>query len=446
MVNNGFAQLAEFSRQTENYSLNVAYFVLNETILMGNEAKILLRPMLKVNERVCTLKALKNIVIKVTTMSYIDRIPITKIFEDLQIDDKNEVVLTFQVPPNLESISINFEAKVRNISMKQLITLTNSHTITMKTNSTNFSYYEDYLRKYKGDYYYYVLGKNGEPIEDLNVNIGLTHALMSNNPSSISSITDEEGKVNIGQCIDIIKVSTNFQGTQGYWSSEWKLPQKVETCCYPSTINVLEDEPIEIPFPCTSLTQDNFSLVRYNSDGKVIENLYSKATFEEDKEFNTSLVVINDLQFGHYKVELKEIGVIIDLTVHKGVYWETDNFILKEHMIVEKRDRTNFIRISKPMILVNDEETKSKINAKGEKDEEEVKSENKKTKLKFRIKGHKANSRVHVYGLTFLPTVPFSDYESHGSISNPNATLDIFEFAKWKNVYMSNRELGDEYR
>lgn len=52
LVNNGFAQLAEFNRLTENYTLNVAYFVLNESIVMGNEAKVLLRPVLKVNDRV----------------------------------------------------------------------------------------------------------------------------------------------------------------------------------------------------------------------------------------------------------------------------------------------------------------------------------------------------------------------------------------------------------
>lgn len=446
LVNNGFAQLAEFNRLTENYFLNISYFVLNESILMGNEAKILLRPVLKVNDRVWTLRALKNIVIKVTTMSYIDKIPITKIFENVLVDDRNEIVLTFQVPPNLESISINFESQVRNISMKQLINLNHSHFISMKTNSTTFLYYEDYLRKYKGDYYYYVLGKNGEPIEDLSVNVSLTHALMQNNPSSLNSTTDEEGKINIGQCHDIVKIATNFQGTTGYCSSEWKIPQKVETWTYPKSINVLEDEPIEIPFPATSLTEDNFSLIRYNSDGKVIENLFSKASFEEDKEFNTSQAVINDLQFGHYKLELKEIGVIIDLTVHKGVYWETDNFILKEHMIVEKRDRTNFIKISKPMILVHEETKNAKDSKKDDKEAEENIKDDKTRKLKFKIKGHKTNPRVHVYGLTFLPSTPISDFYSHQTISDTNATLDIFEFSKWKNVYMSNRELGDEYR
>lgn len=51
LVNDGFAQLVEFERLTETYALEVGYFVLNESLIMGNEAKILVRPVLKVNDR-----------------------------------------------------------------------------------------------------------------------------------------------------------------------------------------------------------------------------------------------------------------------------------------------------------------------------------------------------------------------------------------------------------
>ena len=302
LVNSGFAQLAEFNRMTENYTLNVGYFVIGESLIMGNEAKILVRPILKVNERICTLKALKNTVIKVTTISFIDHIPVTKIFEDLKITDNNEIVLNFQVPPNLESVSITFETRVRNISHQKLETLSSSQNIYMKTNSSSFIFYEDYLRKINGEYYYYVLGKNGEPIEDISCNVNLTHMLQLSKPAMITSVTDEEGKICLGALKNIVKLNINFQGSQGSSNSDWVLPPKVETVSYPSSINVLEDEAIEIPFPSEKLSENTFSLIRYNSQGKVIDNRYEHATLEVDDEFHTSILSIRDLEFGHYKL------------------------------------------------------------------------------------------------------------------------------------------------
>lgn len=207
LVNNGFAQLAEFHRLTEKYYLDCGYFIQNESLLMGNEAKLLLRPVLKVNDRQCTLKALKNIRITITTQSYTEGIPTTKVFENLHIDDSDEIMLNFQVPPNLEKVDIEFEAQIRNISQQKFDNLHHKHTITMKTNAMGTVYYEDYLRKHNGEYYYYILGKNGEPIEDTTVTVCLYHALQPFESFSVTSMTDSEGKINLGHLKKITKIT-----------------------------------------------------------------------------------------------------------------------------------------------------------------------------------------------------------------------------------------------
>ena len=45
----------------------------------------------------------------------------------------------------------------------------------------------------------------------------------------------------------------------------------------------------------------------------------------------------------------------MQIRLHKGVYWETDSFILKDHSLVEKRDKTHIIRI-KDVALEEDKE------------------------------------------------------------------------------------------
>jgi hypothetical protein len=59
LVHNGFTQVEEFTRLLQDYTLDVIYFVHNESLLMGNEAKVLIRPILKINGRKCSLKILK---------------------------------------------------------------------------------------------------------------------------------------------------------------------------------------------------------------------------------------------------------------------------------------------------------------------------------------------------------------------------------------------------
>lgn len=448
LVNNGFAQLTEFKRLTESYSLNVGYFVLNESLIMGNEAKILVRPVLKINDRPCTLRALKDIVIKVTTTSYIDNIPITKLFEDPKVNDNNEILLTFQVPPNLEYVTITFDAKVRNISHQRLDHLSHSYNLSMRTHKESCNYYDDYLRKLNGEYYYYLLGKNGEPIEGASIYVNLSHALQTAAIISGTAITDEEGKVNLGALENITRIDISLNQTNMLlYRSEWTLPQKSESVVYPSSLNILEDEVIEIPFPGGKFNSNTFALTRYNSQGNIIEELFDKASLEKDEEFGCYNVAIRDLEFGHYSIELKEIGVLIDLCVHNGVYWESDSFILKQHSIVEKRDCANFIRISKPkLIKEGQEETKTKG---GEELKSSVAAEEeskRKSRLKFKIKGYKSSPRVHVYGVTFLPNSVLGHFKEHERLTKQDVSLDVFEFAKWKNAYLSNRELGDEFR
>jgi hypothetical protein len=51
-----------------------------------------------------------------------------------------------------------------------------------------------------------------------------------------------------------------------------------------------------------------------------------------------------------------------------------------------------------------------------------------------------------VFGLTFLPNNALESFYDNQRLTFTNADINIYEFANWKNAYLSNRELGDEYR
>ena len=65
---------------------------------------------------------------------------------------------------------------------------------------------ELYLRKEKGEFYIYLLGKNGEPKSSVNVNVRFAHPhLIDNNDmKKIVLKTDKEGKVKLGHLKKIV--------------------------------------------------------------------------------------------------------------------------------------------------------------------------------------------------------------------------------------------------
>lgn len=179
---------------------------------------------------------------------------------------------------------------------------------------------------------------------------------------------------------------------------------------------------MEVPFTSEHLNLNNFSLVRY-ANGGVIENCFAKAKFHNEEGFTNGIVRLQALEAGNYELNMRDQGINIQVNVHRGTYWETDSFILKTHSLVELRENQNFIRVSHV----------------GLKDSEGGQ------KLTFKLNNYKSNPRVHFYAFTFMPN---NVYELYRQLrSNPYAaTLSVFKFHQWKNFYLSNRKLGDEFR
>ena len=59
MIHNGFAQLGDFMRKAETYNLEFFYHINSESFLVGQEAQVMVRPMLTVNGRKTSVKFLK---------------------------------------------------------------------------------------------------------------------------------------------------------------------------------------------------------------------------------------------------------------------------------------------------------------------------------------------------------------------------------------------------
>lgn len=132
--------------------------------MIGSKASVLIKPSLLINGRLASLELVRNGKVTLTTMSYVDSIPVTKNFENLRFSDARDCILDFQVPSYLQSVSVTLECEVPNLTQGSNQKFNVSQSFQIATHSGGLNMCELFLRKEKGgEFCAYVLGKNGEP-------------------------------------------------------------------------------------------------------------------------------------------------------------------------------------------------------------------------------------------------------------------------------------------
>ena len=126
MVNDGFAQLGEFTRKTEKYGFTASFFLNDESVLVGSSTQIVVKPHLTINDRIADVKMLKNSKLVVQTSNYIDGVPITRNYDGLSFENHQLCTIPFQVPPSLGSISVKLSCQVLNATTKKMETFSHS--------------------------------------------------------------------------------------------------------------------------------------------------------------------------------------------------------------------------------------------------------------------------------------------------------------------------------
>ena len=279
-------------------------------------------------------------------------------------------------------------------------------------------------------YFYYALGKNGEPLKNVSVNFTFYHILHTNSVSS-TLYTDIEGKINLGSLTDIHQIQSNFNTAYGQCSRNWNIPYLKEMIDYPSTIEVLEDEPIQIPIPSKKLDVTEITLVKFSENGDTISNNHHNLDLNLQDGYGFGDLNIKGLDKGTYKLSIHKLNIDITLIVHEGVYWEADGFVLKKNSIIEVKNEPKYLRIN---------------NIKVSKTEEIKGEEESKSTLKFKITNADGNTRAHVFAFTYLPNQPHEEFKNMRQITRSHLDTEVFPFTRWENAYQSNRKLGDEYR
>ena len=116
ITNEKFSCLQRVTHAAERYHFSAGIMLDRESLTRSNEAKILLRPSLRISGGSPVPVSMLEDTKLVVTSTNLDGIASTKTFEDLELSEGNETVCKFVVPPRLRKLDVHFTAEIENIS------------------------------------------------------------------------------------------------------------------------------------------------------------------------------------------------------------------------------------------------------------------------------------------------------------------------------------------
>ena len=398
----------------ESYELSGLFIIDEESFLMGNVAKILVRPYLFVCNELCPLENLKNVKLTINSIKTENNqeIPSITVIDNIKLSYDKEFSFEFQVPAKLKYVNFTLSGEIKPKTRDNVETLNISQELHF---NRNFEYDKLMKQDIDGNYILHFLGRNGEPKGNHQVELNINHKFQSiiNKDKSILLESDLEGKINLGKLNDVEKLEidkTSFEIEQ--------FPKLT----YMSSMTILENQQINLPFNKMEGYEIHFLRIKGT---KIVENLSDSLNIKiTDEKHNLGNIALPKLSEGIYKLVINDCDIIIN--VIKGKVMDIQDFVLTD---------SGNIRYN------NNVETSIAI--------EKVSYENKELKIKLN-KNNKSinNPRVHINCVQYLPKKLNKNLELFSQSKFYQFRMmneeQEFNITKATNIYLNNKILSDE--
>jgi len=396
-----FASLDQFDHGSANYSLAAGIHVDREALLTRNKATVAVRPALYLNGTPVTLSVLEDVALTITSVDA-DGVSTTKKVAPFKLVENAESTFEFQVPERLARIGFVLTGKVEVPSLGKKVDLVARSSFSVNQIDKTHKVEDLFLSHAGGAYTVHVLGKSGEPKADRPVKLVFKHRDFTD-PVHVTLQTDAAGRVELGPLTDIATVSaTGPEGTSHAW------PMVKDRHSYPSAIHGAVGGTIQAPYmgKAKKPVRSEMSLLEVRG-----------GTFTQDRFGSLSIkngfIRITDLPAGDYSLLLKESGTQISVRVTAGK--ELAGNVVAKNRFLEQKNPT-------PLQIV------------------EVSADKK--NVRIQLANATKFARVHVVATRYMPS--FSLYKDLGAIGFAEPGSMAWPVAP--SVYVSGRNIGDEYR
>ena len=431
----GFSDFANITLENENYQLKGTFYMNHESLITGNMAKVVFKPMLLINGREIDVKELKNgkITVNITKIENEKIVPIDNTIENVVFDKESEFEFEVQIPPMIVGLSFNYTGDITKNSTKKTETLSVFHSESIDTNKEDiFNYFvRKTIKNKKDNYIVELVGRNGEIGSSVPTLILLRSKENALRECTFTLQTNEKGFIELGDLNEfdrlIVKRLASPQLQKTF------LIEKTAKYSYPETIDGVAGEAFTIPY-YTQLSFTDFvagiCLLR-EENGNVISIMNSKDYLSftpllingDDKHYYD--ITIANLPIGKYKLKLNPLSNkdTISIQIHHGEKWIDGNFIInpKQNKLIENSQEFNPIHITKL----------------------DINKENK--KINITTNSLSPNQHIELFMYQYIPQGVFKFFDKIESMYFDNVELNTEQpFQEWKNIYLSNRTLNEE--
>ncbi len=396
-----YSSLAHFDHERESYQFQAGFYVDRESLLRGNKATVLIRPGLTVNAAPASLKLLEQVTFTITSTS-LDGTSSSVKLDNVKLFEDRESTHEFQVPPRLASLTFQVQAKITQVTTRQKIDVADQATFTLNGIDKTATIEDLHLLKSDGQYVLEMRGRTGEPRTDRPVVLTFRHRDFQTTLETVAK-TDRQGRILLGTLADITGVAAKGPGGV---VDNWILRGNRHT--FRKTVHGQVGKPIEVPFmgSATELTRDEVSLLQ------LCGGTYCADRFDHLKLTN-GLLVIDGLPAGDYDLLLKRNRVRITVRITAGA--QLGEFVVGKVRQLE----------TQPLPPLQIESITSAEES-----------------LIVQLRNCSKYTRVHLFASRYLPE--YDAFEQLGRVRG--AEPYSFRYSPARSVYLTGRNIGDEYR
>ncbi|CAK84205.1 unnamed protein product (macronuclear) [Paramecium tetraurelia] len=297
ITHDGFANIQSIQIEQESYKLKCRGVISEESMILGNQAKILLFPKLFGNQNVISLKLLKNAIILVTIYNE-EMNPTVFTFDNVKFEDRKPFEMDIPIS-KFKQIRIQVTAQIQSMLNKSIIDLKDYISIVVDEEYNTEYFNNQYLQQTEDQgYTIYVLGKAGEP--KINVKLELTFLIQHYQKFTEVFQTDEKGRIHLGQLKNVTQINSKPLEPQAINQNprNWII-SNLDTQNIPNQINALSGQTITLP---VSIEKENLLLYKihknqiidYFSQTCVLENNKLSFTLTEPGNYELQLMVDNN--------------------------------------------------------------------------------------------------------------------------------------------------------
>lgn len=397
----GFSSLDTISHKPEAYQLQAGIHLDRESMLSLKAAQVVVRPSLKLNGVPVSIKMLEEVRLLITSTD-LSGIASTIEVADFKLFEDRESVHEIRVPARLSNLNITIAAKVKNLSLGKSVDLSASHSVQINQIERSEKIEDLHFAKFGIDHVIELLGRTGEPRRDRSVSLVIKHRDFKN-PIQVALKTDNLGRINLGPLVDIQNISaTGPEGTSHTWALN------LDQHTYRQLLHARLGETITLPHMGTGVTVLRSDYALFAMVGGVI-----RADAFPLLSIKDGMLEIKGAEAGDYALHVKRTGEKIRIRVVQGVV---------EAGFVLGNIRYMRLPLLKPVQI------------------QSVTTDEK--EMVIRLKDSSSVARVHIYATRYNPE--FSAYHDLGKIRD--VELDGLIPGYSESVYLSGRNIGDEYR